>query len=328
MKNGGKALVGIGVALVIGAMFWRATGVYTSQGWLFLGLLGVAIAALWIGGKMTKDANSNQVVDWKPSDSNPETPEPAATPQPPTLPESVVIPQTGETMNCPQCGNSTQFGANECATCGAGLDTSAIIMPPPAFSHQPAVPEPTSTNIEQHDAPDVIAPPPGMIASPPTFSAPPAPVEQPPVQEVGSINAAHPGPPPPQPTSEPAEDLDATRTAVRRRSGSPWRLVLPKGPDIVVDGSVLIGRDPAPHANWPGAQLLCVDDNTNSLSKTHAAIESNSHGLWATDLGSTNGVVAVRADGTEVEAEGDQPVKLAPGWDLELGDFIIQIEKD
>lgn len=103
---------------------------------------------------------------------------------------------------------------------------------------------------------------------------------------------------------------------------------MPDGANVVVDGTILIGRDPTAHSDWPGAQLLPVNDPNNSLSKTHAVIASDAGGLWVADLNSTNGVVAIRTDGTEIELEGDQRVNVDAGWDIELGDLIIQVEKD
>jgi hypothetical protein len=123
-------------------------------------------------------------------------------------------------------------------------------------------------------------------------------------------------------------DLDATRVSVRRRVGSPWRLVLPDGRHHVVEKAVLVGRDAAPNAKWPGAQLLSVADGTKSVSKTHAVIEVDSEGLWVTDLASTNGVIVTTPDGGETDLDGDQRVRVEPGCDIELGDYIIQVEKD
>ena len=90
----------------------------------------------------------------------------------------------------------------------------------------------------------------------------------------------------------------------------------------------MVGRDAAPNPRWPDAQLLSVTDQTKSVSKTHAAIEIDSAGLWVTDLASTNGVIVTNLDGREIDLDGDQRVQVQPGCDIELGDFVIQVEKD
>lgn len=172
----------------------------------------------------------------------------------------------------------------------------------------------------------MITPPPGLITPPPGMAVPANPVTEAPARQVSdAVFVTSPGVPF---TSPPSEDLDATRASVKKRTGSPWRLVLPDGSNVIVDGTILIGRGAAANAKWPGAQLLSVDDTTSSVSKTHAAIQSDAKGLWVTDLKSTNGVVVTRPDGSEVEAEGSKRVPVEAGGDIELGDFIIQVEKD
>ena len=88
-----------------------------------------------------------------------------------------------------------------------------------------------------------------------------------------------------------------------------------------------MGRNPVANPHWPNAQLVPVVDKTKSVSKTHTLIEANAEGLWVTDLKSTNGVVVTHADGREVEAQGDQRLSVDHGCGIELGTFIIQIEK-
>jgi hypothetical protein len=125
------------------------------------------------------------------------------------------------------------------------------------------------------------------------------------------------------------EDADAgeTRISPSRHAQPRWRLVLPGGAQVAtVTGTVLIGRNPARPAAWQQAELLPVVDPAKSVSKTHAALEIIDGLLWVTDLDSSNGVFIVPADGDAIEASPGVRVAVPAGADLELGDYIIQIE--
>lgn len=103
-----------------------------------------------------------------------------------------------------------------------------------------------------------------------------------------------------------------------------WRILLPEGRDAVVQTVLLVGRNPAPFDAYPGAELLPVDDSTQSVSKTHAAFEVDEQGLWVHDLNSTNGVWVVR--GEEVtEAVPGRRVQVLDGSSVELGDYVLKV---
>jgi pSer/pThr/pTyr-binding forkhead associated (FHA) protein len=169
---------------------------------------------------------------------------------------------------------------------------------------------------------EVTAPEP--VISSITIMAPPPGIGEPPVMAGASAV------PLATPTRvEPiAESLDETRASVRRRTGAHWRLVLSDGRHIEVASSLLVGRDPASNAKWPSAALLAIDDDAHSVSKTHAAFEVNGGDLWVTDLDSTNGIIITQSDGVELDIDPNVRAQLLPGADVELGDYIIQIEKD
>ncbi|HEX3680299.1 MAG TPA: FHA domain-containing protein, partial [Galbitalea sp.] len=59
-----------------------------------------------------------------------------------------------------------------------------------------------------------------------------------------------------------------------------------------------------------------------------AVIEVDGDELWITDLDSTNGVVIIQSDGTEIDLDSNVRTRVQPGADVELGDYIIQIEKE
>ncbi|PZQ90817.1 MAG: hypothetical protein DI534_06425 [Leifsonia xyli] len=108
-------------------------------------------------------------------------------------------------------------------------------------------------------------------------------------------------------------------------SASPgWTLVLADGTSARVDGVLLIGRNPAPFDAWPGAVLLPVDDTTQSVSKTHAALEVDDSGLWVHDLDSTNGVWVVHGDDVTEVVPGRR-LGVPAGSGIELGDYVLTV---
>jgi hypothetical protein len=161
----------------------------------------------------------------------------------------------------------------------------------------------------------ITAPPPG-ISAPPTAT----PVAEPVVSEQAPPSAPA---VPPKP-----ESTDETRVSVRRRTGVHWRLVLPDARQVEVTKALIVGRDPSANQKWAGAALLTLDDHAHSVSKTHAVFEVDADGLWVTDLDSTNGVVITQPDGTEIDLDPNVRGLIQPGADVELGDLVVQVEKE
>jgi hypothetical protein len=127
--------------------------------------------------------------------------------------------------------------------------------------------------------------------------------------------------------TESESDSDRTQLSTRRRAAR-WRLVLPDGRAIVVTKTTLIGRNPGSSSRFPGAKLEKVEDPAKSVSKTHAALEADSEGLWITDLGSTNGIILTQPDGTELDLEAEARTLAGAGADIDLGDFVLRVEAD
>jgi hypothetical protein len=120
---------------------------------------------------------------------------------------------------------------------------------------------------------------------------------------------------------------DRTRVAPPRRPRGTWRLLLPDGTSHPVTGTTVIGRQPDAAA-FPGAvSVLAIDDPDGLVSKSHAVLELDAGRLAVRDLGSTNGVVALAADGSETEVSMDASIPLNDGFEIELGSFVIRIEK-
>lgn len=176
-----------------------------------------------------------------------------------------------------------------------------ITLPPGIFDPKtlPVAPKPERQRTERDDI--VFVPmTPGMPA-PPVVDAAPAP-------------AVTVTPPAPAASAPPA--VPAPR----------WTLVLADGSEAPVHTALLLGRNPAPFASWPQAQLLAVADTTQSVSKTHVAFEVDDSGLWVHDLNSTNGVWVV--NGTDVtEVSPGRRVNVPAGASIELGDYVLTVRR-
>lgn len=86
---------------------------------------------------------------------------------------------------------------------------------------------------------------------------------------------------------------------VHRRRPPQWRLVLEDGTSLPLDGNrVLVGRKPS--SSDPDTVALPIPDSTMTLSKIHALLERVDDHWTITDLGSTNGVMLIQADGAEL----------------------------
>jgi hypothetical protein len=87
-----------------------------------------------------------------------------------------------------------------------------------------------------------------------------------------------------------AEDLDHTQLSSRsgRRTGT-YELHFDTGETVIVSGSGLVGRNPAPQVGELVDHLVPISDLTRSVSKTHLEFGSGPDGLWVSDRDSTNG---------------------------------------
>jgi hypothetical protein len=191
-------------------------------------------------------------------------------------------------------------------------DDGFITLPPGIFdaSTLKAMPKPERPRTDRDDI--VFVP-----------VAPGMPV--PPVDEQAPEVIAAPVAPPAAP-SAPAQQVTPPAPAAPASATAAWTLVLADGSEVPVRGVLLLGRNPAPFATWPQAQLLAVTDTTQSVSKTHVAFEVDDSGLWVHDLNSTNGVWVVNgSDVTEV-APGRR-VNVPAGASIELGDYVLTVRR-
>ena len=129
------------------------------------------------------------------------------------------------------------------------------------------------------------------------------------------------------PPAPPAPIDDRTTVAPPRKPRGAWRLVLPDGSRHPVTGTTVIGRQPDAAAAPGATATLAIDDPDGLVSKSHAVLELDAGRLAVRDLESTNGVVALAADGSESAVSSESATALDDGFEIELGSFVIRIEK-
>ena len=122
-------------------------------------------------------------------------------------------------------------------------------------------------------------------------------------------------------------EVDATSISVSRHTEPRWYLVIEGREPVAIEGQLYLGRNPVAPADHPSARVLAVDDTAKSVSKTHAMLEVDADGLWVHDLDSTNGVWVVPAGEGATAVTPGQRIAVPAGADLELGDFVIQVEQ-
>ena len=114
----------------------------------------------------------------------------------------------------------------------------------------------------------------------------------------------------------PEDDDDFDQTIVARRKRTAWVLVGPTRTHVpLTSETVILGRRPVRDPEFPDAQLISLDDDTRTMSKTHARLELRDERWFITDLDSTNGVLFATVMGTEVAA--------TPGEATEAGDRFL-----
>jgi hypothetical protein len=189
-------------------------------------------------------------------------------------------------------------------------DDGFISLPPGIFdtSTLKAMPKPERPRKEADD----------IVFVPVTPGMPVPPVEEAPAEVISAPATASLAPP------APAQHVEAPAPTTPPPAATTWTLVLADGSEVPVHGVLLLGRNPAPLAGWPSAQLLAVADTTQSVSKTHVAFEVDDSGLWVHDLNSTNGVWVVRGDDVTEVAPGRR-VNVRSGSTIELGDYVLTV---
>ncbi|WP_285726606.1 RDD family protein [Psychromicrobium xiongbiense] len=160
-----------------------------------------------------------------------------------------------------------------------------------------------------------------------------------------------PAPPPPVASFAPPVsaapgfmDAELEKTQVRARPGAGGHAVQPEPPApaapaqppvyrlsfddgriMDIRGTVLIGRNPAGYDGEMIDQLIDVQDQSRSISKTHLHLVASPDGVWVTDRGSTNGSALVTSEGQKTRLHSGEPLLARPGVVVRFGDRTLTV---
>lgn len=102
------------------------------------------------------------------------------------------------------------------------------------------------------------------------------------------------------------------------------RISLEDGRNFVLTGAVLIGRNPSGYDGEVIDQLMDVQDQSRSVSKTHLHLLATAEGLWVTDRNSTNGSTVTLPDGARTRLSPGTAMLAPVGSTVGFGDrFLI-----
>ena len=128
------------------------------------------------------------------------------------------------------------------------------------------------------------------------------------------------------PAAPPTSEVEDATVVSSSRHAMTWRIVVPGVAPVAVFGVLYLGRNPVAPPGESGARVLPLPDSAKSISKTHARLEVEAGQLYVSDLDSTNGVWIVPAGEDAIEVQPGERAAVPAGSDLELGDFVIQVE--
>jgi hypothetical protein len=106
-----------------------------------------------------------------------------------------------------------------------------------------------------------------------------------------------------------------------------WRLAFDTGQSHLLRGSAVLGRSPAGHPSFRGAELLRVEDPSQTVSSTHLAVVGNDLGVWVEDLGSTNGSEVIAPNGAARVLAPRVRAAVSRGSRVRLGDRLMTVER-
>ncbi|MDQ1129376.1 DUF5684 domain-containing protein [Microbacterium sp. SORGH_AS_0888] len=186
-------------------------------------------------------------------------------------------------------------------------EPAAAVPPPPAAPAPPVAPVAAPPVLREAYLPEADAFPEesgavSAVAGSPTAGAPRA--------AASAVSAFRPG------VGDIADD-----TFIAQRKRALWALELPDGTAVdLTEETVVLGRRPSPVPAAPGAQLITIEEETRTISKTHALLRRQGETWTISDLGSTNGVMV-----DTVEVEPGQSVVL--DGDFLLGDATLRLAR-
>jgi hypothetical protein len=112
------------------------------------------------------------------------------------------------------------------------------------------------------------------------------------------------------------------KTRERPDRTSQWVLVLPDASTLAITDALVIGRQPVSQDGGAIAELP-----SDQVSRSHARFSMRGELLTVRDLGSTNGTVIVHPDGSEESADSMADSLLGVTDRLELGSYVMRVER-
>lgn len=197
------------------------------------------------------------------------------------------------------------------------LATGTLAPPPYSPSAPPMAPVAPSAAGEPPPSADTVVAP-QSPASGPAATTPPAMVGPPP-----GVTPPPPSPEPDEPA--PAEDSGVGVETDDADGSTGWTLTTSDGDQLVVEGLVLVGRDPDPEL-VAGAEPWAIDDPQLTMSKTHALLGLEDGTAWVEDWHSTNGVALHRGEAALV-IEPHARTPLRDGDVIEFGAYKVTVER-
>lgn len=120
--------------------------------------------------------------------------------------------------------------------------------------------------------------------------------------------------------ADPDEELGSTQLRSRSTGPAAVRLRFDDGQGHELNGSALVGRNPAAAAGETVDLLIPFADMGRSVSKTHLHLTVDSTGVWVTDRHSTNGSGITPRGGDRQRLEPGRPVLAPVGTTVHFGD--------
>ncbi len=108
---------------------------------------------------------------------------------------------------------------------------------------------------------------------------------------------------------------------------SGWVAELDDGRELLVEGLVLLGRNPQPQPGEEDAQLIKLADETRTVSKSHLAIGLDTAGLFVVDRGSTNGSTVTTPAGVSKRVRAGEIAYVDEGSVVSIGDHWLRIHR-
>lgn len=177
--------------------------------------------------------------------------------------------------------------------------------------------------------PDVVTPrpmPDSPIDTVPVTPAPPSLVGES-SSQMPIVAASDPSLLPP----EPIQHVDWAPPPRAVPDGRPrdvgWYLTLDDGREVELVRLALVGRHPETAPEEPGAALVQIGGDGQSVSKTHLCVGVDDDGAFLIDRGSTNGTALVSTSGRLEPLSPGIRSRVQPGQRVSLGDRWLVVNR-